>query len=325
MMTASDFVPWALLAGSSTGSTWVNNVLSSHPCVASVGEILMRNQTAAKLFHAGVDGVSTVLEDVANQNRQQLQQRPNASQCDTVAGGVKLKLGERDIEFSPNGGNALEVAEALKRLGYRVIVLQRNNHLDNVIGRLSRRRTGVLHCKGSATAGSSGCDPARLNTSLRLNCQKTISTINTLRLRKRASEMLFGSAELANERAGRRARAGRVLVMEYETLIGTPSLWTAALKLLGLPATSSCLLRDDYRKRIVQTQRELIVNYVALARCFERDGQQYAQHLAPDRRPKSGVIPRDSRELCPRGQGTYSTSSAARVAQRARKEVPGHV
>jgi hypothetical protein len=75
----------------------------------------------------------------------------------------------------------------------------------------------------------------------------------------------------------------------------------------------------------VQTQRELIVNYVALARCFERDGQQYAQHLAPDRRPKSGVIPRDSRELCPRGQGTYSTSSAARVAQRARKEVPGHV
>ena len=116
--------------------------------------------------------------------------------------------------------------------------------------------------------------------------------------------------------------------MEYETLIGTPSLWTAALKLLGLPATSSCLLRDDYRKRIVQTQRELIVNYVALARCFERDGQQYAQHLAPDRRPKSGVIPRDSRELCPRGRyeaGGHTAPSAARVAQRARKEVPGHV
>ena len=313
MATASDFVPWALLAGSSTGSTWVNHVLSSHPCVVSVGEILMRNQTAAKLFHAGVDGVSTVLEDVADQNRQQLRQRPNASQCASVAGGVKLKLGERDIEFSPNGGNALEVAEALKRHGYMVIVLQRNNHLDNVIGRLSRRRTGVLHCKGRATAGSPGCDPARLNTSLRLNCQKTISTINTLRLRKRASEVLFGSAALANESAGRRARAGRVLVMEYETLISTPSPWTAALKLLGLPAASSCLLRDDYRKRIVQTQREIIVNYAALARCFEREGQHYAQHLAPDRRPKSGVIPRDSRELCPPRPGDiqHRSSSAA--------------
>ena len=48
MDTAVPFQPWALLADSSSGSTWVNHVLSSHPCAVSQGEYLMTNKTARK-------------------------------------------------------------------------------------------------------------------------------------------------------------------------------------------------------------------------------------------------------------------------------------
>ena len=124
------FTPWALLADSSSGSTWVNHVLSSHRCAVSQGELLMKNQTAAALFHSSAAGIERVLLDVTALNFAALRGRPG---CARMAGGVKLKLVERDILFG-SGGNAMAVATALARVGYRVIVLQRANHLDSLIG-----------------------------------------------------------------------------------------------------------------------------------------------------------------------------------------------
>ena len=112
------FTPWALLAESSSGSTWVNHVLASHPCAVSEGEHLMRNSSAAALFHASAAGVDSVLRDVAARNRAALEKK--GERCARGAGGLKLKLVERDVLFGTDG-NAMQVAESLLRNDYNVV------------------------------------------------------------------------------------------------------------------------------------------------------------------------------------------------------------
>lgn len=239
-------VPWALLADSSSGSTWVNHVLSSHPCSVSEGEVLMKNATASALFHASAAGIAAVLHDITVRNQRTLASTPGAAHCSSTAGGLKLKLGERDILLGSES-NALQVARELRRLGYRIILLQRTNHLDNLLGRQSRHRTGVLHCRSRGNVTRT----CQVNSSIVLNCKKAMHSIDRLRLRQRASEVIFSDSSAAGPlRRGRldRPRAvaaindgtGHLLRLEYEDLVGSSHMWLAALRLLGLPVESAC-------------------------------------------------------------------------------------
>ena len=314
------FTPWALLAASSTGSTWVNHVLSSHPCVASVGEILLSNRSAASHFHASppsTEKISAVLAHVTASNLATLRSRTTSGSCSRLAGGVKLKLAERDVTFGENG-NARAVAAALQREGFRVILLRRSNHLDSVIGRLSRQRTGQLHCRrdrgghhGSGDGSHTGCNPAALNLSLHMHCSRTRSAVDRLRLRHRASESVTRSTGIS------------VLRLEYEQLVGGPRvsnpLWEAAMRHLDLEPSDACLLRDaSYQKRVVQTQREIVTNFDMLAACFEHAGPAYARLLRPDVRPASGQLPWQDAEgtgvSSGAGCSTASTTSSPRRA-----------
>jgi hypothetical protein len=300
------FTPWALLAGSSTGSTWVNHVLSSHPCVSSVGEILLSNASASKLFHSNLRGsLDAVLEHVVDRNMAslKLKQPSLSSPCARTAGGVKLKFMERDVTVGKSG-NAAAVALALQRHGFQVILLRRTNHLDSVIGRLSRRQTGTLHCRrapGASGASSTrtGCDPSLLNRSIPLLCGRTRDAIDRLRLRQRASDALFEARSSQQASDG----SGRVLLLEYEHLVGPNGWrdWHQVMSLLRLlPAErQACSLRDtEYQKRVVQTQREFIANWDRFSACMRRLGPAYARLLQPDRRPVSGTLPWRRSEVC---------------------------
>ena len=312
MDTAVPFQPWALLADSSSGSTWVNHVLSSHPCAVSQGEYLMTNKTAAALFHQSPEGIAAVLRDVAARNRDALSRRgANLTvHCTRFAGGVKLKLVERDVLFG-NDGNALAVAAALGRQGYNVLLLHRTNHLDSLLGRMSRKRTGVLHCKKEK---AEMCKKS-LNTSFVLSCARARDAIDRYRLRRRASELLFRNWPSPLN------GTGTVLRLEYERLVGSPRTWLSALRLIrllddndassegdssssstrrGSHYYSGCVLRDEYQKRVTQTQRELISNYAALSSCLRRAGHAYSKLLV-ERRPASGALPRDDPRLCASG------------------------
>ena len=289
------FTPFAILAESSSGSTWLNHVLSSHPCVVSVGEFLMSNRSAANIFDSANEvHITELLNHITARNVAALRLR-DTTQCTHTAGGVKLKLVERDVTFGQHGGNALQVAAALGNAGYHVLILHRMNHLDKLLGRLSRRRTGVLHCRNGTSlakprraARSSACEGSRLNLSVNLRCERAKSTIDGYRLRKRACDGLFRSWT-----------SERLLKVEYEQLVDTPSIWLSALRLLGIPAAGACALTDEFQKRVRQTQRELVRNYDALRACFQRAGSVYTTLLQPDRRPSSGVLPKASAELCP--------------------------
>ena len=294
------FTPWALLAESSTGSTWVNHVLSSHPCVVSVGELLMTNATAARMWHKLDGGVDAVLQDVAARNRAQLAARVAAAECPRSAGGIKLKLVERDVTFG-EGGNALKVVAALARLKYHVILLQRTNHLDSILGRLSRKQTGVTHCHsshGPVTKPKVGrrlskCDATNLNVSFVLPCDRARDAIDRLMLRRQASNLIFRRWPSPPD------GTGRMLRIEYETLVGAPAGWLATLRLLRLqaPAVAACSLRGEHEKRVLQTQREMLSNYDQLARCLRAAGPVY-EHQLSARRPVSGTLPREDRSLC---------------------------
>lgn len=269
-----------------------------------MGELLMTNKTASALFHRDLAGIKAVLADAALSQKHTLLARDHEA-CSHTAGGLKLKLVERDIVFGRKG-NVLDVVDALGALGYNVIVLQRSNHLDNLLGRMSRRRTGVLHCKqrdgtgASASFNKGRCDPARLNMSVTLSCSKARASIDRLRLRKRAKDLMFRQWPDAAD------GSGRVLRIEYEALVRSPSTWVSLMRLLGLPgATDACLLRDRFQKRVTQTQRELIRNFEGLSSCLQRSGAIYAGLLHGDFRPASGRLPRDTRALCGRASIKY--------------------
>ena len=268
-------VLWALVAQSRSGSTWVNHVLASHPCVVSANELLMSNTSARRLFHGGLHDVQAVLADVRESTRAQAQSRRG---CKRTAGGLKLKLAERDITFGPDG-NSATVVEALLLSGWRVILLQRANFLDHMLGFLSRKRTGVPHCRTDQ-----GCDPNSLNTSLRIGCEHVRHSIDRLRLRSRATEVLVEKSQLAASPAFMR--------LDYQMLVSRPQEWSRVVQLLGLPATEACKLRDGFvTKRVQQTQREMIANWDELSGCMRAMGEPYFKHLRGDARPVSGRLP----------------------------------
>ena len=62
---------FALLASSGSGSTWVNHMLSSHPCISSAGEYLLGNVSEQQVFRAPA-GVSIVLDRIVEKVDEQL-------------------------------------------------------------------------------------------------------------------------------------------------------------------------------------------------------------------------------------------------------------
>ena len=278
---------WALVAQSRSGSTWVNHVLASHPCVMSANEFLMVNQTARRLFHGSTKDIQSVLVDIKEKNQLQLLGR----NCNGTAGGVKFKLADRDITYGA-GGNSGRVLQALFVTGWRVIFLERTNYLDHFLGLRSRHRTGVLHCRTGK--GTKGCNTSQLSTAFPVPCKSAMQSIDTMRLRSRATQMLFSKSNFslpALSGSGPTLTSSRFVRVEYEQLVQRPRDWMQLLELIGIASADKCLLRDDYTKRILQTQRELILNFDALSTCMGNRGLVYSKHLQPDVRPIAGRLP----------------------------------
>ena len=226
--------PWVLVAQSRSGSTWFNHVLASHPCVVSANELLMSNATARRLFQGSSDQIKRVLADIVQRTRDQARR----GNCTSTAGGVKLKLAERDVTFGSTG-NSGRVVTAMFDLGWRVILLERTNFLDHFLAFASRQATGVLHCSSHQE-----CNRSLLNSSLRVECEGAKHSIDRLRLRSRVTHLLFEPHR----------NDSRFLQVEYERLVRRPADWLKLLSFIGMPASDACLLHDDTAKRILQTQ-----------------------------------------------------------------------
>ena len=113
---------FALLASSGSGSTWVNHMLSSHPCISSAGEYLLGNVSEQQVFRAP-GGVSVVLDRIVEKVDEQLRQHRRESRearaCTRLVAGVKLKAFARDVLGGP-GGNLRSVSRVLAQKGWRL-------------------------------------------------------------------------------------------------------------------------------------------------------------------------------------------------------------
>jgi hypothetical protein len=274
---------FALLASSGSGSTWVNHMLSSHPCIASAGEYLLKNASEQHLFRTP-GGVSAVLDRIVEQVDEQLRQHRRESRearaCTRLVAGVKLKAFARDM-LGGQGGNMRSVSRLLAQKGWRVVLLQRQNHLARYLGQVSRKKTGVMHCPA-------GCDPSDLNVSTVLNCNRTLTKIS-------GWEMLRGEAD---EEFGKWRGSGRFLSLNYEELLRSPRSWASIMQMLGFPPGDACRLYTAGQKRVQQTQREMVQNWDNFSVCVQTHWPRFRPLLRPNERPHSGPLPRDDPVMC---------------------------
>ena len=274
---------FALLASSGSGSSWLNHMLSSHPCISNAGEYLLHNTSEQHLFRTP-GGVSIVLDRIVEHVDEQLRRRrresPEARACTRLMAGVKLKAFARDVLVGP-GGNLRFVSKQLAQKGWRVILLQRRNHLARYLGQVSRKKTGVMHCPA-------GCDPSDLNVSIVLNCNRTLTKIS-------GWESLEGEAETE---FGRWKGSGRFLSLDYEELLRSPRSWANIMQVLGFPPSDACRLYTAGQKRVQQTQREMVENWDNFSLCVQTHWPRFGPLLMPDERPRSGPLPRDEPLMC---------------------------
>jgi len=286
---------FALLASSGSGSTWVNHMLSSHPCISSAGEYLLGNVSEQQVFRAP-GGVSIVLDRIVEKVDEQLRQHRRESRearaCTRLVAGVKLKAFARDVLGGP-GGNLRSVSRVLAQKGWRVVFLQRQNHLARYLGQVSRKKTGVMHCPA-------GCDPSDLNVSAVLNCNRTLTKIS-------GWEMLRSEA---NEEFRRWTGSGRFLSLNYEELLRSPRSWASIMQTLGFPPGDACRLYTAGQKRVQQTQREMVQNWDNFSECVHTHWPRFRPLLRPDERPRSGPLPRDDPVMC----GTREVMPPATIA-----------
>ena len=277
---------FALLASSGSGSTWVNHMLSSHPCISSAGEYLMGNVSEQQVFHAR-GGVSVVLDRIVEKVDEQLRQHRRESRearaCTRMVAAVKLKAFGRDVLGGP-GGNLRSVSRVLAQKGWRVVFLHRQNHLERYLSGMSRTTTGVLHCRAA-------CDPSDLNMSAVLDCNRTLTKISRW-------EMLRSEA---HEEFRRWMGAGRFLSLNYEDLLRSPRSWASIMQTLGFPPDDACRLyaAEQLQKRVQQTQREMVQNWDNFSECVNTHWPtRFRSLLRPDERPRSGPLPRDHPVMC---------------------------
>ena len=149
----------------------------------------------------------------------------------------------------------------LAKKGWHVLLLQRRNHLDHVLGHLSRKATGEMHCLRD-------CDPFSLNTSVALQCNSTV---------QRMSEWHETNLEFDREFQARAARGRgncmrhlfraasptrcflvwqrweqtqRFTLLEYEQLLASPRGWARAMAMLGFASHDACKLSTPRQKRV---------------------------------------------------------------------------
>jgi len=293
-MTA--MLKWALLAASESGSTWVNHVLSSHPCIVSQNEYLVLEEER-RIFRSSEAGALQVLQHITTQNELALHRRNASSICPHTAGGVKLKTLDRDVTAS----NARMVSEALAKAGYVVILLERGNSFEHTLGGLSRKEAGFTHCDVDT------CDPTSLNITRKIDCG---DLLHQMRAYENGLDTISQNVAMYGPERQRR--------LVYELLLRTAVPWLDVMELLGFPRAAACALKSDLQKRVQQTQSEMVHNYEDVAKCLSDSGRSHL--LRPTFRPSSGSLPRDQMASplfrCPTQRGPPRAPAPDGTAQR---------
>ncbi len=237
--------PFIILASPRSGSTFVHDMLNSHPNVRVYGELfLSRPPRERPLWEPNDLEFARVFvarhppwarSYWAIRYLQRVFDQPTQR-----AAGLKLMY--EQVRVWPE----TLLYAAVRRV--RVIHLVRHNLLDIVLSERVRQKTGLWHITNDGRPPLPGGTPPPPGLKIRLEPEELVNSLTRL-----ARNQRFFRTWLASTRAP-------ALEVGYEQLVGEPERFAGTLEFLGLPPNDWRLLRTGLEKINTRTHGELIEN-----------------------------------------------------------------
>lgn len=240
--------PFIILAGQRTGSTWVQDMLGSHPEAKVYTELFLPDARGRPMWAPNdVDFLSTFLD------RQNGRSGGTARLYHTVR-YLNLLFDQQDVRlvgfkcmYDHARHNPVVLAyAALRRV--KVIHLVRHNLLDIAISTLLAQATGVYHLASDQRPAVPWWRSERVDASVRVDVgglTEYLARLDRQRSRVRSWLGLLGIPSYE---------------IEYEQVTSDPAQFGAVLEFLGLPATDAPRLQSGLERVRTRRQSDVIEN-----------------------------------------------------------------
>jgi len=256
-----------VLATQRSGSSWVQEMLNSHPDIRVYTELFVAGATGYPMWEPkDIEFAGSYLE--ARVRFPQLITHPywvvrylNSvfHQSDVKAVGLKYMYDQ--IRRSP------EVLAYVPLRGVKVVHLIRRNLLDTVISARLADATGLYHLAADDRPPVPWWPSTRALTRVRLEVPELLAEFKRLlRERERIRTWL-------------RVTRARTTEVEYETLARNASAFAPVLEFLGIPGTDAPRLQSGLEKVRTRSQADVVENLAEVSAALS--GTPYESFLEP--------------------------------------------
>jgi LPS sulfotransferase NodH len=241
-------VPFIVLATQRTGSSWVQEMLNSHPAMRVYTELFVADASGYPMWEPSeIEFANSYLEARAGFPR--FVTRPYwgvrylhslFDQRDVRAVGLKYMYDQ--VRRSP------EVLPYVAARQVKVVHLIRANMLDTVVSAKLARTTGLYHLAGDDRPPVPWWPSQRVNAKVRLEVPELLSDLRRL------------SRERERIRTWLRLTRTPTLEVEYEALAQDAKAFGPVLEFLGCPGSEAALLSSGLQKVRTNAQAEAVEN-----------------------------------------------------------------
>jgi LPS sulfotransferase NodH len=241
-------VPFIVLATQRTGSSWVQEMLNSHPAMRVYTELFVAEASGYPMWEpSDIEFVNSYLE--ARVGFPRFVARPywgirylHSIFDQQGVRAVGLKYMYNQIKRSP------EVMPYVAARRAKVVHLIRANMLDTVISAELARTTGLYHLAGDDRPPVPWWPSERVERKVRLGLPELLNDLRRL------------SRERERIRTWLRLTRTPTLEVEYETLAHDTEAFGHVLEFLGFPGSDAALLRSGLQKVRTNAQADVLEN-----------------------------------------------------------------
>lgn len=259
-------VPFILLATQRTGSSWVQEMLGSHPDVTVYTELFLADATGFPIWEpTDVEFANTFLESRVKPPAAVTRAywtirylRRIFDHSDVNAVGFKYMYDQ--IRRSP----AVLPYAALRRV--KVVHLIRRNLLDTVISLKLAAASGLFHLAADGRQAVPWWPSERVETTVRLEIPELLGQLRKLARERRAVRAWLAATRTPTYEVG------------YESVAGDPAAFGPVLAFLGLPPADAPRLQSGLQKLRIRPQAEVVENYPDVQEALS--GTDYEPFLA---------------------------------------------
>lgn len=254
-----------LLATQRTGSTWVQEMLNSHPGVKVYNEFFLRGAKGTPQWKPNdIEFANAFLEERARPPKAVTRRYWTVKFLDRIFDQPTVRV----VGFKLMYDQALYSPEVLLYAAVRriaVIHLVRRNLLDVVVSSKLAEASGIYHIATDDRAPLYREAAALTDLKIRLDPAEVIRTLTWL------------AREVRMVRAWLRMTRTPTCEVEYEELVAAPMLFGGILTFLGLEHGAASDLRSALQRRNTLPRAEVIENFAEIERSLS--GTQFESFL----------------------------------------------